>query len=512
MHLDNIAVRMVMTVTANKESNKKILEVQGVSKEYPGVKALDNVDFDLFCGEVHVLIGENGAGKSTFTQILVGAVQKDEGHILVDGQTVDIPSPLAGKRLGISMVFQESHLAPFLSVAENIFLGDHATSKIIKRIKWKETNKRAQAVLQRLNCDINPKALAGSLSVAERRMVEIAKAISTQAKIVILDEPTASLNAKETEALFNVIKSLKSEGVGVIYISHRLGEIEQIGDRVTVFRDGRRIDTLMAKEASVNQLIEMMVGRAVESSYPWEAREHGEVMLAVESICSKSFKDISFELRVGEILGLSGLEGSGNAEVVRALFGDIVLTSGRILVEGSPCKFRIPRDAVRQGIAYIPSDRRREGFNINMDIVKNTTLASLRQFLKGFLLSGKKELAAAAEYKEKLNIITPTLSKMVYQLSGGNQQKVVLAKWLCSKAKIIIFHEPTHGIDVGVKYEFHQLITTLAKSGTAVILLSSDLPEIIGMSDRILIMRSGEIVAEFSHEEATQEAILSYST
>lgn len=491
----------------------KILKVIGISKEYPGVKALENVDFDLERGEVHVLIGENGAGKSTFTQILVGAVRKDSGQIYIEGKEVDILNPIVGKKLGVSMVFQESHLAQFLSVAENIYMGGLKKDKITRKVKWKEMNRNATEILHRLKCDnIDPKAKAGTLTVAERRMVEIAKAISHKSKIVILDEPTASLNARETEALFDVIRQLKIEGVGIIYISHRLMEIEMIGDRVTVLRDGKKIDTVDMKDVTVNQLIEKMVGKAILSTYPWEKRPYGGVVLKVEGLTSKDFKDISFELHEGEILGLSGLEGSGNAEVAKAIFGDMRITQGKISVNGKQKKFRIPRDAVKCGIAYIPSDRRHEGFNANMNIVKNITIATLKKFLTGFLLNSKRELAAAKEYKEKLNIITPTLMKMVSQLSGGNQQKVVLGKWLCSNAKIIIFHDPTHGIDVGVKYEFHQLISDLAKKGTAILLLSSDLPEIIGMSDRILVMKNGQIVSEFDHDKATQELILSYST
>ena len=493
----------------------EVLRTTGISKEYPGVKALQNVDFQLESGEVHILLGENGAGKSTFTQILAGAVSNDSGEIYLEGKNVRIRNCLHAQELGIGMVYQESHLLPLLTVAENIFCG-HELYRGKKKggaLDWKEMRQKSRELLDRLGSRIDVDTLVEKLNLVERRMVEFAKALSMNCRVVILDEPTASLSAKETEQLFHVIRELKKQKVGIIYISHRLDEVKRIGDRVTVFRNGEKIQTLSVEDTDTDALIELMVGRKLEAIYPWEERPVGEIVLQAEGLSHpKYFEDISFVLHKGEILGICGLKGSGKSEILRALFGDLKISSGKVKIDGREVKLHNPAQAIENKIAYVPADRRKEGLNLNFDIVKNTTIASMKKFTKWGLLSSQKELSAAEYYREQLQIKTPTVRKMVRQLSGGNQQKVVLAKWLSSEARVVIFEEPTNGIDVGAKFEFHQLIMELAKKGVAVILMSSDLPELVGMSDRVIVLKEGKISGRMEHAELTQEKVLQYAT
>lgn len=493
----------------------EILKTIGISKEYPGVKALQNVDFDLQKGEVHILLGENGAGKSTFTQIIAGAVINDSGEIYLDGQLVKMKNCLHAQQLGVGMVFQESHLLPLLTVTENIFCGHELYQKGKKsgKLDWNAMKKRSRELLDRLGCSIDVNTKVETLNLVERRMIEFAKALSQDCKVIILDEPTASLSAKETDQLFEVVRELKKQEVGIIYISHRLDEVKRIGDRVTVFRNGEKIKTLNVADTDTDELIELMVGRKMESIYPWEKREMGDVILEVDHFSHpKYFQDISFTLHKGEILGICGLKGSGKSEILRALFGDLKISGGMMKIDGKEVKIHTPSAAIAHKMAYVPADRRREGLNLNFDIVKNTTIASMSKFTVWGLLNDKKELEAAEYYKDQLQIKTPTVKKMVKQLSGGNQQKVVLAKWLSSDARIIIFEEPTNGIDVGAKFEFHQLIMDLAKEGVAVILMSSDLPELVGMSDRVVVLKDGRVAGRMEHEELTQEKVLQCAT
>ena len=493
----------------------EILKTIGISKEYPGVKALQNVDFDLQKGEVHILLGENGAGKSTFTQIIAGAVINDSGEIYLDGQLVKMKNCLHAQQLGVGMVFQESHLLPLLTVTENIFCGHELYQKGKKsgKLDWNAMKKRSRELLDRLGCSIDVNTKVETLNLVERRMIEFAKALSQDCKVIILDEPTASLSAKETDQLFEVVRELKKQEVGIIYISHRLDEVKRIGDRVTVFRNGEKIKTLNVADTNTDELIELMVGRKMESIYPWEKRDMGDVIMEVEHFSHpKYFQDISFTLHKGEILGICGLKGSGKSEILRALFGDLKISGGTMKIDGKEVKIHTPSAAIAHKMAYVPADRRREGLNLNFDIVKNTTIASMSKFTVWGLLNDKKELEAAEYYKDQLQIKTPTVKKMVKQLSGGNQQKVVLAKWLSSDARIIIFEEPTNGIDVGAKFEFHQLIMDLAKEGVAVILMSSDLPELVGMSDRVVVLKDGRVAGRMEHEELTQEKVLQCAT
>lgn len=494
------------------ERDQIILRAEGINKSYPGVQALKDVDFDLKTGEVHILLGENGAGKSTFTQTIAGAVTADSGKIILDGQEVTIRDCLHAQTLGISMVYQESHCLPLLTVAENIYGGHEILGKG-GRIDWAKTYSESKRYLEMLGCAVDPHALVSGLNLAERRMVEFAKALSLNSKVIILDEPTASLTAKETEQLFRVVRKLKEQNVGIIYISHRLGEVHEIGDRVTVFRNGQRVCTQNVKDVTVDQLIEQMIGRQMTNIYPWKERSYGGVALKADHISAGTyFEDVSFTLHEGEILGVSGLKGSGKAELLRALFGDLKITSGTLEIAGEPVKMTSPKVAIRHKIAYAPADRRKEGLNLNFDIIRNTTLASMKKFTKNGLLSDKLEEAAAQHYKDTLDIKTPSLKKMVGQLSGGNQQKVVLAKWLSSDARIIIFEEPTNGIDIGAKSEFHQLIADLAQQGVAVILMSSDLPELVGMSDRVIVLKEGRLVGTVEREDLTQERVLQMAT
>jgi ribose transport system ATP-binding protein len=497
-----------------KEENGLLLEVKDIVKDFPGVRALDKVSFDLNKGEVHVLVGENGAGKSTLGKIIVGAITPDGGKIYLNGKEVHILNPVQGKELGITMIFQEFNLVPYLSVAENIFLGREPTLRRrgLRLMDWGKMHKDARSLLEMLGSSINPKTTVHDLNVAEQQMVELAKALSMESQIIIMDEPTAALSSLEVDQLFEIIKQLRQQGIGIIYISHRLEEIARVGDRFTVLRDGEYIGTLPVKEMKIDSLIQMMVARQIKSQFPWEKREIGEEILSVENLTLKgAFQDVSFSLHRGEILSLAGLMGSGRSELVRAIFGAYPPDSGVIKIEGKEVKNKTPKDAVRRGIGLLPSDRKRDGLNLLFDVCKNTTIASLHRFVKRWWLQLEEEVVVAEEYRERLDIKCPSVKREVMYLSGGNQQKVALAKWLCSKAKIIMFDEPTRGVDVGVKVEVHQLMVDLAKQGVGIIMISSELPETLGMGDRILVMKQGEVVAEFTRGEATQEDILRYA-
>jgi len=496
------------------EEGTLLLEVKDIVKDFPGVRALKKVSFDLKKGEVHVLVGENGAGKSTLGKIIVGAITPDDGQIYLNGKEVQILNPVQGRELGITMIFQEFNLVPYLSVAENVFLGREPTlvRRGLKLVDWKKMHEDAKKLLEMLGSDINPKTLVQDLNVAEQQMVELAKALSAESQIIIMDEPTAALSSQEVDQLFKIIKQLCQKGMGIIYISHRLEEIGRVGDRFTVLRDGEYIGTLPVEKLNIDTLIRMMVGREIKSQFPWEERQIGEEVLSVENLSlSGAFQGVSFSLRRGEILSLAGLVGSGRSEVARTIFGACPYDSGVIQVERKRVKFKTPKDAIKHGIGLLPSDRKRDGLNLMFDVCKNTTIASLNRFVKRWWLQLKEEELVAQEYREKLDIKCPSLKREVMYLSGGNQQKVALAKWLCSKAKIIMFDEPTRGVDVGVKAEVHQLMVDLAKQGVGIIMISSELPEVLGMGDRILVMKQGKIVAEFKRGEANQEDILRYA-
>ncbi|HHY79409.1 MAG TPA: sugar ABC transporter ATP-binding protein [Thermoanaerobacter sp.] len=496
---------------------KTILLMKEVSKSFPGVQALKNVDFDLTKGEVHGLLGENGAGKSTLIKILTGVYQKDEGEIFLEGKPVIINNPRDALNLGIAAIYQELALQPYLSVAENIFLGHEITkqSKLVRFINWKKMHEEARKILKELelDLDLDLNTPIKELGIGKQQMVEIAKVLSKNAKIVIMDEPTSSLSEKETEELFKVIFRLKEKGISIIYISHRLEEIFKICDRVTVMRDGEKIVTLNPKTTTKDELIKYMVGRTLEQHYPKIETKKGEEALRVENLTRKGvFENISFGAYTGEILGIAGLVGAGRTEIVRAIFGADPVDSGKIYIFGKERKITSPQDAIKEGLVLIPEDRKTQGLVLIQTVLDNIVLSSLPKYKKGLLLNYREVTSESSDLIKRLNIKTPTAKKVVKELSGGNQQKVVIAKWLTQKARIFIFDEPTRGIDVGAKVEIYNIMNELVKNGASVIMISSELPEILGMSDRIIVIHEGRVTAEFSREDADQEKIMKAAT
>lgn len=488
-----------------------VLEMKHIRKEFPGVVALDDVDFNLKRGEVHVLLGENGAGKSTLMKIVSGAYGKDEGEIRIEGNKVEITSPGHAQELGIGIIYQEFILNPHLTVAENIFLGREPVF-LPGVINQQKLNRDARKILNNLNVRIDPGQLAGTLGVAMQQMVEVARALSLDAKILIMDEPTAALASKEIEALFMTIRHLKNKGVGIIYISHRLEEIFEIGDRVTVLRDGRNVDTRAVRELTRHTMIRMMVDRDLDDQIPKVKAEFGEVVLKAEGVSVfNRLKDISFELRKGEVLGIAGLMGAGRTRLARTLFGAEKIDHGNVYINGEEIALKTPRDAINAGIGLVTEDRKTEGLILELSVKQNISMPGIDKFVNFGVLNLRKESRIADEYIRKLNIKTPTGNQPVIYLSGGNQQKVVLSKWLCSDARVFIFDEPTRGIDVGAKTEIYQLMNQLTARGAAIIMISSEMPEILGMSDRILVMRDGRIAGELQGGEATQEKIMNYA-
>jgi ribose transport system ATP-binding protein len=492
-----------------------ILEMEGITKTFPGVQALNHCQFELRSGEVHALVGENGAGKSTLMKILAGIYRKDAGRILYKGQEVDIPSPGAAQHLGISMIHQELNLMPHLTVAQNIFIGREPRRGVRWVLDEKEVNRNTRRWLEMLHLKLDPRTKVADLTVAKQQMVEIAKALTFNSEILIMDEPTAALTEAEIDELFRIIRQLRDKGVGVVYISHRLEELKQISDRVTVMRDGRYIDTVDTQAATVNQIISMMVGRTIYEAAP-ELPENAspEVALQVRNLNRRGvLKDINFELRRGEILGFAGLMGAGRTEVARAIFGADPIDSGELIVMGKAVHVKSPRDAVKNGIGYLSEDRKRYGLTLKMDVENNIVLAAFSKFL-GLLgwVDQQKTRQTASQYVQALSIKTPGLGQKVKNLSGGNQQKVIIGKWLTADTDILIFDEPTRGIDVGAKSEIYKLLNDLAKQGKAIIMISSELPEILRMSHRVIVMCEGRITGELDIREATQEQIMTFAT
>jgi ribose transport system ATP-binding protein len=486
------------------------LELYGISKRFPGVQALDRVDLDVRRGEVHVLLGENGAGKSTLMKILSGAYARDEGRIFINGDAVEPRDPRHAQELGISIIYQTFSQAPHLTVAENLFLGREPLTRwgsIDIRKMWT----MGRAALAPVGLSIDPSTPIKKLSVAQRQMVEIAKALSLNAQVVIMDEPTSALTDFETRRLFTIIASLKAEGRAIIYISHRLEEVAQVGDRVTVLRDGRRIGTLDIAQADVPRLIGMMVGRDLALTSVREV-SLGPEFLRLEGVSrGKAVRDISLRLREGEILALAGLIGAGRTELARAIFGVDRIDSGKIWVFGQPVTIRHPADATRHGIGFVTEDRLFSGLLMTMSIVENATLPSLRQFgaFWGIFLNPARERNATRGLVRALKVQPPQLERKVRYLSGGNQQKVALAKWLMARSRILILDEPTQGIDVGSKEDVHQLMIEFTRSRRgAILLISSDLPEVLRMSDRILVMREGRLAGELARADATEERVM----
>ncbi len=489
------------------------LEMIGITKQFPGVLALDNARLELRPGEVHCLLGENGAGKSTMMKILAGAQPMDTGEIRLDGEAVHIQSPYHAQQLGISMIYQEFNLSPYLSVAENIFLGREPRIGRTPFVDWRRMRQDAREVLAQIRADIDVTRPVNELSVAQQQMVEVAKALSVNAKIIVMDEPSATLTDHELTALFDLIKTLRRQNIGIIYISHRLEEIFQIGSRVTVMRDGQHVDTRNVCDLTREDIIRMMVGRELTEEYPKEYFALGRERLRLDGLSRKgAFEDVSFALHEGEIVGLTGLVGAGRTEVARAIFGADKKTSGSILLDNDSIEVRSPRDAIRQGIGLLTEDRKGQGLVLGMTVRENTTLANLSSLLKGPFIDRKKERAAAERFVQDLHIKTPSIEQVAQNLSGGNQQKVVLAKWLFTQSKVLIFDEPTRGIDVGAKAEIFKLMNELVREGVAILMISSELPEVLGMCDRILVMHEGRLAGELSGKEATQEAIMRLAT
>ena len=490
-----------------------VLEMRKISKTYPGVTALDGVDFGVLPGEVHALVGENGAGKSTLIKILAGADTKDSGQILLDGVQVPIDNPQEAMRRGISIIYQDFNLVPYMNAAENIFLGREPASAVPGMIDFRRMYADAQDVIGELGVALDIRAPIRDLSVAQQQMVEIAKATSRKSNVIAMDEPSATLTEHELENLFNLLRRLKAEGVSIIYISHRLDEIFQIADRVTVLRDGLLIDTKNVADTNREEIIRMMVGRELKDTIPKVGAERGEVALAVKDLSRAGvLHDISFEVRRGEILGLAGLVGAGRTEVARAIFGADPIDTGEIHLDGERVRIRSPKDAIKLGIGLVTEDRKALGLVLGMAVRENISLANLGILSRlGFVIR-RKERDVAAAYVEDLMIKTPSVEQAVQNLSGGNQQKVVLAKWLFTQSRALIFDEPTRGIDVGAKTEIYQLMNKLAEKGVAIIMISSELPEILGMSDRILVMHDGSIAGELTREQATQEKIMHLAT
>lgn len=490
-----------------------LLEMRGIAKAFPGVQALSDVSFTLYAGEIHALVGENGAGKSTLMNILTGAVPKDAGTILLRGQPVEITDPRRAIELGIAIIHQELTLIPHLTVAQNIYLGREPRGRVPGTVDWAALNRQAGELLARLGLDLRPTTPVAELSIAQRQMVEVAKALSLNADIIAMDEPTSALSEREVETLFGFIRQLRRQGVGLIYISHRIAEVFALADRVTVLRDGRHVGTAPVQAVDEAQIINWMVGRTLNELYPKTSRPQPEVVLKVEGLRrANSLHDISFELHRGEILGLAGLVGAGRTDVVRALFGIDPVDGGRIWLEGRPVRITSPQEAIRLGIGLVPEDRKAQGLFLGMAVRQNITLTRLRDLSRVGVIDRRRQDGLARQYVEELRIRTPNLSQRLRTLSGGNQQKVVIARWLTLNPKVLLLDEPTRGIDVGAKVEIYALMSELAARGVGIVMISSELPEILGVCDRILVMRGGRVVGEFDRAEATQDAIMTLAT
>lgn len=494
---------------------QELLLIEGVNKEFPGVKALSNMHLNLNAGEVLALVGENGAGKSTLMKILSGIYQKDTGTITYKGENVNVKNPNEAQHLGISIIHQEIHLAPHLTVAQNIFIGREPRRLGGLFLNEKALNKMTQELLEELNLKINPTTLVGDLTIARQQMVEIAKAVSYRGSVIIMDEPTSSLTPSETEALFKIIKDLKARGMGIIYISHRLEELNEIADRITVIRDGEFIKTLKSSETNIDEIISLMVGRQVGHNLRPEQRKLSDkTIMKVSNFSTKTLlKDVSFELKEGEILGFAGLMGSGRTELALALIGADPKTSGTVTLKDKEIKIDGPADAVDAGIGYLSEDRKKYGLLLIQDVTFNISLSILKQFTNRFGFYKKSPAVGIAKNGIKtLGIKTPSERQLLKNLSGGNQQKVVIAKWLAKDCDVLIFDEPTRGIDVGAKDEIYKLLTELAKQGKSIIMISSELPEILRMSDRIAVMCEGRLTGIVNNKDSDQNSIMQLAT
>ncbi len=492
---------------------ENLIQMEHIHKYFPGVHALNDVHLSVNAGEVHALIGENGAGKSTLMKVLNGIYKKDGGRILYKGKEVELDGPESAQALGIGMIHQELNLMPHLTVAQNIFIGKEPM-RLGLFIDAAKANAEAQKLLDSLNIRIDATALVGSLSVAKQQLVEIAKALSYDSELLVMDEPTAALTESEIVELFKFIRQLKAKGHGIIYISHRLEELWEISDRVTVMRDGQYVDTVNTADVTKEDIINMMVGRVIyedpkqKSNVPPDA----PVVLEARHLVAKNVKDVSFTLHKGEILGFAGLMGAGRTETVRALFGADPLESGEVYLHGKKVEIRSPSDAVKHGIGYLSEDRKAFGLATGLSVRENTVMAYLEKFTRGLFVNDRQVDKTTSQYVDQIGIKTPSNRQLIKNLSGGNQQKVVIAKWLVRDCQVLIFDEPTRGIDVGAKSEIYKLMNQLAAQGKSIIMISSELPELLRMSDRILVMSEGRAAGELDISEATQTAIMHYAT
>lgn len=488
----------------------KILELEHISKFYPGVIALDDVSLSIEEGQVHALMGENGAGKSTLIKVISGAIRPEKGRIIISGESYKMLTPALSKDRGVGVIYQEFNLVPTMSVVENIFLGEKLGNPIMP--DFDKMHEKAREIFDEFGVDIDTRAMVGDLTPGKQQLVEIAKTLIRNVKLIIMDEPSASISVADVKTLFHIIRKLKEKGVTIIYISHRMEEVFEIADCVSIMRDGHYIGTKNMKEVTRKDLITMMVGRELNESYPTRDVEYGECVLEVEHLYGNGDRDISFRLRKGEILGIAGLVGAGRTELAKVIYGAAKIDHGTIKINGKETKIRTPHDAIMAGIGYIPEDRKNEGAFLEFPIDWNISIMSLPRLSKGLVVQLKKIEELADEFQRKLGIKTPSLKQYVKNLSGGNQQKVVVAKTLATNSSIVIFDEPTRGIDVGAKQEIYQLMNTLVLQGISIIMISSEMEELIGMSDRILVMHEGALVGELEKDEFSQNRILEYAS
>jgi len=490
-----------------------LLRMEGISKSFPGVQALSDVDFDVSRGEIHALVGENGAGKSTLMKVLTGAYLPDDGRIIWRGKQEQIHSPSDSQKLGISMIHQELSLIPYLSVGKNVYLGREPRHRLPGFVDWKTLYIQTQDLLDQLDLDVNARADVQDLSIAQQQMVEVAKSLSLDADLTAMDEPTSSLTDKETEILFSIMRRLKEQGVAIIFITHRLEEVFEVSDRITVLRDGRHIATDQTGELNQNKVVQLMVGRELDIMYPYsETEQKGTVLQALDLHDGRDLHGVSLELKGGEILGVAGLIGAGRTALAETLFGLRQATEGKLKIDGEEVKLRTAKQAIKHGMGFVPEDRKLQGVFLNMAVRDNITMSSTNLVSNFGFVNSVKANNLVGKYVEALDIRTPSLRQRVRNLSGGNQQKVVIARWLTLQPRVLILDEPTRGVDVGAKAEIHGLMRQLAQDGVAVLMISSELPEVIGVSDRIIVMHEGSITGRFHRDEASQDSIMHAAT
>ena len=490
-----------------------LLRMEKISKAFPGVQALDEVDFTTHRGEIHALVGENGAGKSTLMKVLTGALTADDSRIVWRGERVQIATPSDAQSLGISMIHQELSLIPYLTVGQNVFLGREPRRSLPGFIDWGRLYEQTEKLLDRLDLDVKPRAQAEELSIAQQQMVEVAKALSLNADLIVMDEPTSSLTDVETEILFDVMRSLKAEGVAIVFISHRLEEVFEVSDRITVLRDGHHIATEPTASLTQARVVELMVGRELGEMYPYSKTEQREVVLETRDLSSgDELEGVSFQLHGGEILGVAGLIGAGRTALAECLFGIRKADGGQILLANEPVNIGSPGRAIDLGLGFVPEDRKRQGLFLDMAVRENVVISAMGQVTTLGIVSRTAANKLSGSFVDRLDIRTPSLRQRVRNLSGGNQQKVIIARWLTLQPHVLILDEPTRGVDVGAKAEIHSLMRDLAEEGVAVLMISSELPEVLGVSDRIIVMHEGRITGRLGREEATQDKIMMAAT